>query len=156
MFMGASMFAWGLERIGDWSYFEHVDRITDEETFAVISDATETPRYAEGAGFWVTCGLNELEVLYVLFAEAFLGFEDAYEVTYRVDRHDAVTARWQAIDDESVVISSYDLPRMEADLIAATELLIRVRTRSSDLTYAFPIREFRAAFNRLPCSLFHD
>jgi hypothetical protein len=150
-----SSLAAAMDRVGDWDYFEHTERFTDEVTHSIIAMASEAPAVASTANFWVTCGDKEFEVIYVLFAEAFIGFEDSYEVTYRVDKRQAVSSVWRAVDTDVLMISSVEFARLEADLIAGDELLIRVHDGHRGMDYVFPIREFRSAFNRLPCSLFY-
>ncbi len=140
------------QHFGYWTYSPQVDRISDLDRSIVYAVATMHPPYAKGA-MVVRCDVLSASGVSVYFdADRYLGYEDYYLVTYRVDKDRPNTNPWGAsVDGEAVFLPEGSVRRVLNALAAGEELVVRIAAFDGDVDYVLPIQGLKGALEAQGC-----
>lgn len=139
----------------EWDLTARIDPITDENTSFIGVFASDYPSLARYSALVLRCTSDPYEssgVEIYFAADRYLGIEDYYSVTYRVEKSEPVSSRWSAATNNEAAF----LPTSRhADFLSAinkgSELVVRISGYSQDYTYVLPLNGFNDALYALGC-----
>lgn len=139
--------------VGDWHVLPQIDPFTDENSSIAAVMPDEYPTGGRNDGIAIMCsnassatdGINLMAA-----GSAYIG-EQFTTVTYRVDSHPPVTARW-FVSNTNVLAHNAEVSRsFISALLGGEKLAIRWDAYRTTPTYIYSIRGLREALIELGC-----
>lgn len=141
------------EMYGTWNLVHEVDRITDEENWAIVGPGLDMQYLPAGAAL-VHCDDSHIGVGFGFAGGGTLGSASTYLVTCRLDQEPPVSNPWSSTTTgtEFIVTGSGDVAlALFSAMLGGEELALRVQGDRGSETYLLPLSGFRESFVGMGC-----
>lgn len=142
-----------LETVGSFTYIEHVDPMTDEDSSFISTLALDDGRRFRTPNLAWRCYEGAVQI--VFSAEEFLGIEPPVPVRYRFDKNEpSAIQRWGIlVDNTSAWIGLHNVPPFTAQALAASQVVMQATAYDQMVhTSTFNLEGLAEALSRLSCA----
>ncbi len=138
------------ERIGDFTYVQSFDPITDEDISYIYTNEINPIPEREGVLVW-RCTSDQLEVFFK--SDLFLSDDEVIPVTFRFDKDEPMSQSWSlSTDGAAAFVQDFFIIRFSALARPANQIAIRLYDyQGTPHTYQFSLIGLSRALTRLSC-----